>query len=102
MAHIVRFSVDGLAGRHEPYAHTLHRDLNIFFVLNGTGKSSLLKILHSALCQDANLLVRVPFQRAEVTIFSLKYGKEFTTVIEKSSHRKKKTTALRALVDESD
>jgi len=83
MSHIIRFSVTGLAGHATPYSHELHRDLNIFFGLNGTGKTSLLKILHSALSQKAASLASVPFQHAEVTIFSLKYEQEFTSVIEK-------------------
>ena len=85
MSHIVRFSINGLAGRTDIYARELHRDLNVFFGFNGTGKTSLLKILHSALSGNAAMLARVPFTRAEVTIYSLHYKCEFTAVIAKPS-----------------
>jgi len=88
MSHIVRFSVSGLAGRAEPFAQTLDRHLNIFFGLNGTGKTSLLKILHSAMKHDPSGLARVPFENADVTIYSLTYNAEFTTYISKTRPKK--------------
>jgi energy-coupling factor transporter ATP-binding protein EcfA2 len=81
VSHVVRFTVSGLAGRSEPYSQTLDRHLNIFFGLNGTGKTSLLKILHSAMSHDSRVLERVPFQSAEVTIYSITYDNEFTKAI---------------------
>ena len=92
MSHIVRFTVTGLAGRAEAYSQQLHRDLNIFFGLNGTGKTSLLKILHSALTGDASILARVPFQTAEVTIYSLKFEREFTATISHPSRSRERVS----------
>lgn len=71
MSHIVSFRIDGLVGRKDPYELTLNRDINIFFGLNGSGKTSLLKILHSAMSGDAAILKTVPFERAEVTFYSV-------------------------------
>lgn len=68
MAHIVSFSIDDLAGRKEPCSFELNPSVNLFFGLNGTGKTSLLKILHAALSGTAEGLSRVPFSRAEVRI----------------------------------
>jgi predicted ATPase len=89
MSHIVRFKVTALAGRTGTYAQELDRYVNIFFGLNGTGKTSLLKILHAAMNQDATALVRVPFEKAEVTIHSIQYKRNFTTQLTKPklSHR---------------
>lgn len=84
MSHITRFEVKDLAGREASLGFELNRDVNIFFGLNGTGKTSLLKILHSAMAQDASLLLEVPFAEAEVTIYSLKYDSEFTYSITRS------------------
>ncbi len=56
MSHIVNFLIEGLAGRPEPLEKTMDRDINIFFGLNGCGKTSLLKILHSAMSNDASFL----------------------------------------------
>src|SRR6266446_6492229 len=81
MSHIIRFTIEGLAGRKEPYSQTLDRHVNIFFGLNGTGKTSLLKILNSAMSQDSSSLARVPFESANVTIWSIKYETEITTTI---------------------
>jgi predicted ATPase len=62
--------VQGLAGRRGAIKLELRPDVNIFFGLNGSGKSSLLKILHSALDNDATSLIRVPFKSAKVRFFA--------------------------------
>ena len=56
MSHVIEFYVEGLAGKEKGFGHKLNRDINIFFGLNGSGKTSLLKILHSALSTDTALL----------------------------------------------
>jgi len=92
MSHIIRFSISDLAGRAEIYERELNRDLNIFFGLNGTGKSSLLKILHSALSGQTDILKQVPFSSAEVTLYSLKYEQEFILSIAKRPKKKSKSS----------
>lgn len=83
MSHIVSFRIVGLAGRTEPIEIELNRDTNIFFGLNGSGKTSLLKILHGAMANETNLLDSVPFSAAEVKIYSLKWDTVFSRSIEK-------------------
>lgn len=83
MSHIIRFRVDGLAGRKASLDVTLNRDDNIFFGLNGCGKTSLLKILHAAMSNETSILARVPFEAAEVDIYSMNYDKIFTRRIKK-------------------
>jgi predicted ATP-dependent endonuclease of OLD family len=78
MSHIVSFRIEGLTGRQEPFEMMMNRHVNVLFGLNGCGKTSLLKILHSAMGNDGSLLVRVPFTSASVTIYSIHYGKNFT------------------------
>ena len=78
MAHIIDFSIDGLVGRKGTYAHTLNRDVNVFYGLNGSGKTSLLRILNSAMSNDASLVANVPFKNATVTIHSVHYNKVYT------------------------
>ncbi len=82
MAYITEFSITGLAGRDTVYTKKLNRDTNIFFGLNGSGKTSLLKILASAMKYDTSLLKNVPFKSAKVKIFSEDYKKTFTYSIE--------------------
>lgn len=65
---VTKVRVEGLAGRKSPYELELNKDVNIFFGLNGSGKTSLLKIIHSALSNDATMLIGVPFTSAEVSI----------------------------------
>lgn len=93
MSHIIEFHVEGLAGKEKGFGKKLNRDVNVFFGLNGSGKTSLLKILHSALKTDSSLLVNVPFTKAEVVVESLKFKKQFRYSIdrtaEKSTHRQK-------------
>lgn len=78
MAHITEFTISGLAGRKEIYHQVLDRHTNIFFGFNGSGKTSLLKILHSAMSRDGKILENVPFDSAEVKIYSVDYNREFT------------------------
>ncbi|MFJ3847727.1 AAA family ATPase [Streptomyces albidoflavus] len=70
MAHIVSFEIAGLAGRKETVKKDLNPGVNIFWGKNGCGKTSMLKILHSALLDEATLLARVPFTHATVVIKS--------------------------------
>jgi predicted ATPase len=81
LAYIVEFEVVGLAGRQDLYSQRLNRDVNVFFGLNGSGKTSLLTILHSALAGDASSLRKVPFREAVVKIYSVTDREVFTRSI---------------------
>ena len=83
MAHIVEFSIKGLTGRKEDINITLNRDVNVFFGLNGSGKTSLLKILHSAMSNDSSILKDVPFSEAKVVIYSIAHNKNYECTIQK-------------------
>jgi len=83
MAHIVKFKIAGLAGRKALYSRELNRDVNVFFGLNGSGKTSLLRILDSAMSGEAADLDRVPFEWAEVTIHSLVYKRNLVRALDK-------------------
>jgi len=87
MSHIVNFLIEGLAGRPEPFERTMDRHINVFF-----GKTSLLKILHSAMSNDASFLARVPFTSASVTIYSVSFNKNFTRTITKPHIERKSPT----------
>jgi energy-coupling factor transporter ATP-binding protein EcfA2 len=87
MAHITEFTVEGLAGRAEPYSHQLDRHLNVFFGLNGSGKTSLLKLFHAAMSCEVASLRTVPFKRAQIQIYSLDSKKPYTYTYEKPEDR---------------
>jgi predicted ATP-dependent endonuclease of OLD family len=86
VAHIVEFSIDGLAGRTEAIHHKLNTDINVFFGLNGSGKTSLLRILGSALSQRADALATVPFKSARVCIYSIDNDREIVYTIKRPEH----------------
>ena len=94
MSHITEFQIAGLAGRKEVYAKKLNRDVNLFFGLNGSGKTSLLKILHSAMEGDASILQSVPFTAAQVKIYTQKHDLVFTRSIEKKTSPSQANLAL--------
>jgi predicted ATP-dependent endonuclease of OLD family len=81
MSHLIKFRINGLAGRKEPLEWEFNRHTNVFFGLNGCGKTSVLKILDSAMRGDASLLMRVPFTSAAVDIYSISYKRIFQRTI---------------------
>jgi len=101
MAHIVEFSITGLAGRDDVYARTLHRNVNVFFGLNGRGKTSLLRILDSAMSGDAGRLVRVPFTEARVTMRAADGSREHTRTLEKPADVHRRGLARVRRIEES-
>lgn len=82
MARIVSYEIEGLAGRRKTVARTLG-PINVFWGHNGAGKTSLLKILHSALANDATTLLRLPFRSASVVIEDEVTERHFTRSISK-------------------
>lgn len=89
MAHIVEFEIGRLAGRKGAYKKKLHRGLNVFFGLNGSGKTSLLRILHSAMRNDSDLLEGVPFEWARVVVHSITYQTDYVLTFNESASRVK-------------
>lgn len=85
MTRIVSFSVQGLSGRSEDVRYDLASDVNVFFGLNGTGKTSLLKILYAALRGKSETLRRVPFEGATVEFWSDHHHRLITRTI--SGHK---------------
>jgi len=83
MAYILRFKVDGLAGRDTALSFELDRHRNVLFGPNGCGKTSLLRILFGALRNDAAGLALVPFTRATVTIHSVDDDRTYTRTIQR-------------------
>jgi predicted ATP-binding protein involved in virulence len=70
MTKLLKVEVNGLAGRKDPVKFDLRPDVNIFFGLNGSGKTSLLKILHSGLEDRTVGLAKVPFTSASIKVTS--------------------------------
>ncbi|OUD15403.1 AAA family ATPase [Thioflexithrix psekupsensis] len=84
MSHIIKFSIKELAGRKKEYTRILNEDINIFFGLNGSGKTSLLKILHAAMSMDRDILRNVPFKQANIELSSKKTEETFIFEIKKN------------------
>lgn len=82
MAQISSFRIRGLAGRSKVVSRSLRPDVNVFWGFNGSGKTSLLKILHSALRNDATSILRVPFTEASVVIID-DLGRRLTRTVNK-------------------
>lgn len=103
MTYITEFSVEGLAGRQGVYSQKLNKDVNIFFGLNGSGKTSLLKILHSALLSDGSVISNTAFNRAEVKFYSITFDKIITrTITRESPEQQSEEQAKKAESDSSD
>lgn len=70
MTYVHSFEIAGLAGQAGKISRVLDRHVNVFWGLNGTGKTTLLRILHSALQNDASLITNLPFETATVRFWS--------------------------------
>jgi predicted ATP-binding protein involved in virulence len=75
--------VEGLAARPDPVTYELNPDINIFYGLNGTGKTSLLKLISSAIRNDIGPIRRVPFIQAEVSFLVPGLSEPITRTITK-------------------
>jgi len=99
MSHITHIRIDGLMGRQEPLILDLDRNVNVFFGENGCGKTTLLKILDSALSIESGAASGLPFRRAEIHIYSINEDTTFKHVWDQSGapedRRKKNAIYLR-------
>jgi predicted ATP-dependent endonuclease of OLD family len=101
MAHIVNCRISGLVGKTKEINIIFDRYVNVLFGLNGCGKTSLLKILNSAMDNDSSSLATVPFVSAEVGIYSIDYGIVFTYSITNPEHQQPNET-LKLFPDQSN
>ena len=75
MTDIISFEISKLNGRESPVGYTLNRHVNVFFGPNGSGKTSILRIIDSALENDHDLVSNVSFLKACVRVHSMAYKK---------------------------
>jgi energy-coupling factor transporter ATP-binding protein EcfA2 len=76
MSHVLKFDIRGLNGREDPVAYDLDRHVNIFFGPNGSGKTSVLKIVDSAMYNDTTNISTTNFSSASVLIHTLAYKQD--------------------------
>jgi predicted ATPase len=81
---IREFRITNLAGRKGELHQVLDPKVNIFWGLNGTGKTTLLRILDAALSNKTHSLSALPFERAEVTFYSENHDMEFVRCFDHS------------------
>jgi len=94
MAHIVRIKIEGLLGRTEPIELELDRTVNVFFGENGCGKTTLLKILQSAMSRDGESMIGLPVERAEVDIYSITHQQVIPHVWDRKNVRNQRELPL--------
>ena len=95
MTTLLEVTVDGLAGRTDSINIPLRRDINIFFGLNGSGKTSLLKLLHSSLTGNSADVVGLPFNSATVRFFSSYREREYKRTLDLEHPRSKSSLVVR-------
>lgn len=84
MSHVLHFEIRGLNGRKKPIACTLDRHVNVFFGSNGSGKTSVLRIINSAMNVDASSISTIEFSGASVTIHTVKYKQQLVYTYKRS------------------
>ena len=63
--------ITGLAGRSKPCRVQFNRGINIFWGLNGNGKTSFLKIIDCALSGSTAPLLTLPFRTASIRFYTV-------------------------------
>lgn len=102
MTDVTSFEICGLNGREVPLSYNLDRYVNVFFGPNGSGKTSILKIIHSALANEPTLLSNIAVHSANIRFHSVTYDKVFTLHYAKSEEDESaKTTKPTDDVDRS-
>jgi energy-coupling factor transporter ATP-binding protein EcfA2 len=84
MAVLLSATVRGLAGSKRPKTIEFQPKVNAVWGLNGSGKTSYIKVLHSALTNDSSILVRVPFESAVVRFLDHRTGNVYERSIIKN------------------
>ncbi len=64
---ISEIEISGLAGSDQTIKYKLNSDINLFFGANGSGKTSLLKIINAASIYDETDVSDIPFHSAKIT-----------------------------------
>ncbi|WP_181037172.1 ATP-binding protein [Arthrobacter sp. 4R501] len=72
MTKLISFEITGLAGNRGVQKAEFDKHINVFWGLNGSGKTSLLRILDSALSNDPSIISDVAFSEATVVFLSEK------------------------------
>lgn len=96
MSFIKEFTITGLAGRDDVVHHELDRFQNVLWGTNGCGKTSLLRILHSALKGDSSPLEDVYFRTAEVIFYSEDNEVDIKRTISMEAFRDKQKSDIRS------
>ena len=80
MATVTYVNIEQLGGRKKPIQIEFNPTVNVLWGVNGSGKTSILKVLHSALAGDATPLLRLNFSSAEVGISDVQHGQVVRTL----------------------
>nr|MDT0662112.1 ATP-binding protein [Micromonospora sp. DSM 115978] len=102
MVYLKRVTVDNLVGREESIDIVFERDLNVLWGLNGSGKTSLLRIIDSALRNNSAAIANVPFSRAVVEFYSESYDTVITREITRPEESSELSDSFASAIKESD
>lgn len=87
MAYIKSIKVYGLCSRPKPVELKFNRHLNVIYGQNGCGKTSLLRVLHSALYSTPLAPDEPFFEKAEVILYSEKYKCDILRTLDRKGQK---------------
>jgi predicted ATPase len=96
MSYVKSICITGLNNRKDKIDINLNRGINVFFGLNGSGKTSILRIIDSAMGMDASTISDINFESAQVIIYSEQFKSEFKLECKKS--KKDSQSSIRSII----
>ncbi|MGL3805638.1 AAA family ATPase [Paeniglutamicibacter sp. R2-26] len=84
---ISSIEIDGLTGRRKKFKASFDDNINVIWGSNGSGKTTVLKIIHSAMTGETAPLLRLSFTSAKVEFTDGRGRRIIRTLSRRESHR---------------
>jgi predicted ATPase len=100
MPTIESMNIEGFWGNHSVFLQ-FDSDVNFLVGRNGSGKTTAINILASALGCDEDALERLPFEKVEITLFDRETKKKPSIIVERESREGRRFSSISYKIKET-